>query len=158
MQNHTHTSGGVCVPCIYMHAMQVTVGDSGLCCCAHVMSFERRLTPLCVDSYSDLQDRSKHTAKYPNLLLHGIHEVVLARSDNLSVLLHVLGQTTSVSCCMSWVRQPQCPVAQDSWSKCEIITIISALFHVLWSKLILWAINQYKQQHTTSFTAIPLFQ
>ena len=30
--------------------MRVTVGDSGLCRCVCVMSFERVLTPLCVDS------------------------------------------------------------------------------------------------------------
>ena len=40
--------GGVYVPCIYMHARWVTVGDSGLCCtCA--MYFRRWLTPLFVD-------------------------------------------------------------------------------------------------------------
>ena len=38
---------------LYLYACQVnrvTVGDSGLCCCACVMSFERQLTPSCVDS------------------------------------------------------------------------------------------------------------
>ena len=44
------TWGGVCVPCIDTHARWVTVGDSGLCCCVCVTSFECWLTPLCVDS------------------------------------------------------------------------------------------------------------
>ena len=37
------TSGGVYVPCIYLHACQVkvTVGDSGICFCACVRSLER---------------------------------------------------------------------------------------------------------------------
>ena len=30
--------------------VRVTVGDSGLCCCACSTSYERYLTPLCVDS------------------------------------------------------------------------------------------------------------
>ena len=34
--------------------MRVTVGDSGLCCCVCVSSFERRLTPLFVDSVQKL--------------------------------------------------------------------------------------------------------
>ena len=36
---------------LYLHAFQVrvTVGDSGLCCCASVTSVKRQLTPLCVD-------------------------------------------------------------------------------------------------------------
>ena len=39
---------------MYLLACQVldTVGDSGLCCCVCVKSFERDLTPLCVDSAS----------------------------------------------------------------------------------------------------------
>ena len=37
---------------LYLLACQVRVtgGDSGLCCCACVTSFERELTPLCVGS------------------------------------------------------------------------------------------------------------
>ena len=31
--------------------LRVTVGDSGLCCCVRVTSFERYLTSLCVGSY-----------------------------------------------------------------------------------------------------------
>ena len=40
---------------LYLHACQVrgTVGDSGLCCCACVTSFERSLSPLCVGSVRD---------------------------------------------------------------------------------------------------------
>ena len=45
------TSGGVYVPCIYMHARCVTVVDSGLCCCTCVVYFERQLTPLCVEHH-----------------------------------------------------------------------------------------------------------
>ena len=39
---------------MYLHAcqMRVTVGDSVLCCCVCVTSFEGKLTPLCVDSVS----------------------------------------------------------------------------------------------------------
>ena len=39
---------------LYLHAcqMRVTVGDSVLCCCVCVTSFEGKLTPLCVDSVS----------------------------------------------------------------------------------------------------------
>ena len=29
--------------------MSVSVGDSGLCCCACVMTFKHKLTPLCVE-------------------------------------------------------------------------------------------------------------
>ena len=36
--------------------MRVTVGDSGLCCGVSVMSLEGRLTPLCVDYASLLQE------------------------------------------------------------------------------------------------------
>ena len=38
--------GGICVPCIYFLACSVRapVGDSGLCCCVPVTSFERHLT------------------------------------------------------------------------------------------------------------------
>ena len=32
--------------------VRVTAGDSGLCCCTCVTSFERSLTPLCVDEAS----------------------------------------------------------------------------------------------------------
>ena len=41
---------------LYSNACQVrvTVGDLGFCCCACVTSFERQLTPLCVDSYSQV--------------------------------------------------------------------------------------------------------
>ena len=35
------SSGGVNVPCIYSHAGWVTVGDSGLCCCVCLTSFQR---------------------------------------------------------------------------------------------------------------------
>ena len=37
---------------LYLLACQLraTVGDSGLCCCVCVTTFERQLTPLCVDS------------------------------------------------------------------------------------------------------------
>ena len=38
---------------LYLHAckaVRVTVGDSGVCCCTCVTSFERSLTPLCVES------------------------------------------------------------------------------------------------------------
>ena len=37
---------------LYLHACQVrvTVGDSGLCCCACDTYFERQLSPLCVES------------------------------------------------------------------------------------------------------------
>ena len=36
---------------LYLHVCQVrvTVGDSGLCCCACDTYLERQLTPLCVD-------------------------------------------------------------------------------------------------------------
>ena len=47
--SNRRTSGGVYVSCMYMHTRWVTVGDSGFCCCACVTSFERWLTPLCVD-------------------------------------------------------------------------------------------------------------
>ena len=44
-------SGGVYVPCIYTACqVRITVGDSGLCCCVCVTSFERELTPLRVDT------------------------------------------------------------------------------------------------------------
>ena len=84
---------------------------------------------------------------------------VFARSDNLCPVACLCQVRQPVSCCMSLpgqttcvllrvfarsdnlcpvaclrpVSQLQCPVAQDSWSKCEIITIINALFHVLWN-------------------------
>ena len=47
------TSGGVYEPYNYLLACQVrvTVGDSGLCCCVCLLSFERGLTPLFGDRH-----------------------------------------------------------------------------------------------------------
>ena len=46
--------GGVDEPCIFTRMPgESTVGDSGLCCCVCVTFSDRRLTPLCVDSYED---------------------------------------------------------------------------------------------------------
>ena len=35
----------------------VIVGDSGLCCCVCVTSFERSLTPLCAGSFHEGQEQ-----------------------------------------------------------------------------------------------------
>ena len=43
---HINFTAGCSRPC----QVRVTVGDSGLCCCVCVTFFERRLTPLFVDS------------------------------------------------------------------------------------------------------------
>ena len=52
----------VCLCTLYLLACQVrvTVGDSGASCCACVVSFERQLTPLCVDSINFCPCRVRH--------------------------------------------------------------------------------------------------
>ena len=40
----------LCTLCLPVCQVRVTVRDPGLCCCTCVTYFERKLTPLCVDS------------------------------------------------------------------------------------------------------------
>ena len=55
---------------LYLHARQVrvTVGDSGLFCCACVKSFERELTPLCVDLFDWFREETLLVSKSPSPL------------------------------------------------------------------------------------------
>ena len=51
LRNLNFSSGGVHnILCLLTCQVRVIVGDSGLCCCVCVTSFERKLSPLCADS------------------------------------------------------------------------------------------------------------
>ena len=107
MQNHTHSHLWWSLCTLYLHAYHVTYCRqlrSLLCSCDVFWATINSLMCWFILRFANLVQTHGFllsAAKYPNLLFHRIHEAVLARSDSLSVLLHVLGQITSVSCCMS---------------------------------------------------------
>ena len=66
-----HLQCNLCTLCLPACQVRVAVGDSGLCCCVSVTSFECYLTPLFVDSVQVL------LASFCFRVLHGQVYVLL---------------------------------------------------------------------------------
>ena len=60
----------LCTLCLHACQVRVTVGDSGLCCCICVTYFERKLTPLLVDTCTSFTNVCSRPVEFKGGVCH----------------------------------------------------------------------------------------
>ena len=116
----------LCSLCLLACQVRVSIGDSGLCCCVCVTSFERLFSPLCVDSLGKSAALDEKTYMKRNQT-----EARLLNDQPNSALRYAIPSHTGVSGVLSnikWLTILRYTVVQTSDSNNEQCSISRAAF------------------------------